>query len=119
MSVLGKIWSLADADQDTKLNQVEFGVAMHLINRALAGESLPEQLPASLAESLRAGGVDDDEGELTSANTGAASEAPGGTGALISAELRANYDSIFAQADSDKDGFVTGMEARDLFGRSG
>jgi len=29
--ILGKVWELSDVDKDTRLNPVEFAIAMHLI----------------------------------------------------------------------------------------
>ncbi|KAI0698496.1 hypothetical protein BC835DRAFT_1413085 [Cytidiella melzeri] len=45
---LGRIWDLADIDQDGRLTREEFAVAMHLIRAKLAGGDIPETLPASL-----------------------------------------------------------------------
>eukprot|EP01122_Echinamoeba_exundans_P007188 TRINITY_DN2150_c0_g1_i1.p1 TRINITY_DN2150_c0_g1~~TRINITY_DN2150_c0_g1_i1.p1 ORF type:complete len:683 (-),score=198.01 TRINITY_DN2150_c0_g1_i1:220-2268(-) len=48
---LAKIWALADMDRDNQLSQQEFIVAMHLITKRVAGEEIPETVPASLVES--------------------------------------------------------------------
>ena len=45
---LAKIWTLSDRDQDHKLNQDEFAIAMHLINAALQGTPVPDALPDGL-----------------------------------------------------------------------
>jgi len=45
---LGKIWELADRDKDGELNQEEFVIATWLVDQCLAGEILPESLPAEL-----------------------------------------------------------------------
>eukprot|EP00123_Amoebidium_parasiticum_P012673 comp21514_c0_seq2/m.29863 comp21514_c0_seq2/g.29863 ORF comp21514_c0_seq2/g.29863 comp21514_c0_seq2/m.29863 type:complete len:260 (-) comp21514_c0_seq2:971-1750(-) len=45
---LGKIWELADVDQDGELDADEFCVAMHLTNQACQSIPLPDTLPVSL-----------------------------------------------------------------------
>ncbi|MBN3281924.1 EHD1 protein, partial [Polyodon spathula] len=47
-TVLGKIWKLADVDQDGYLDDEEFALANHLIKVKLEGYELPEQLPGHL-----------------------------------------------------------------------
>jgi hypothetical protein len=45
---LGRVWDLADLDQDGRLDLDEFAIAMHLCTRRLAGDPLPAVLPPSL-----------------------------------------------------------------------
>ena len=47
-TVLGKIYKLADVDQDGLLDSDEFAVMMHLISIKLDGYDLPQELPAHL-----------------------------------------------------------------------
>jgi len=47
-NVLGKIWRLADHDQDGLLDSEEFALAMHLIKVKCEGSQIPEELPAHL-----------------------------------------------------------------------
>jgi len=47
-SVLSKIWSLADADRDGKLDEEEFCLAMYLTEYKLGGHDLPCVLPSYL-----------------------------------------------------------------------
>ncbi|XP_044751231.1 EH domain-containing protein 1-like isoform X3 [Coccinella septempunctata] len=47
-TVLGKIWKLADIDQDGFLDRDEFALAMHLVNVKLDGGDLPRYLPDHL-----------------------------------------------------------------------
>lgn len=47
-SELAHIWDLADRGQKGRLTKEEFAVAMHLIHKRLAGESLPSMLPSTL-----------------------------------------------------------------------
>lgn len=44
-NMLAKIWELADQDKDGFLDRVEMNVALHLVYRALQGESVPRSLP--------------------------------------------------------------------------
>lgn len=45
---LARIWDLADTEQRGRLSRDEFAVAMHLIQKRIAGEALPQALPKSL-----------------------------------------------------------------------
>ncbi|KAJ0009204.1 hypothetical protein NQD34_016619 [Periophthalmus magnuspinnatus] len=47
-TVLGKIWKLADCDQDGMLDDEEFALAQHLIQVKLEGYELPGELPHHL-----------------------------------------------------------------------
>jgi hypothetical protein len=47
-SVLGKIYRLADVDQDGLLDADEFALMMHLISIKLDGYDLPSSLPSHL-----------------------------------------------------------------------
>ena len=46
--VLGKVWRLADHDQDGMLDSDEFALAMHLIKVKCDGFNLPDTLPSHL-----------------------------------------------------------------------
>ncbi len=45
---LGKIWGLADIDNDGFLDVDEFCVAMHLCHEAMSGKPVPDKLPPAL-----------------------------------------------------------------------
>jgi len=47
-NVLGKIWRLADHDQDGLLDNEEFALAMHLIKVKCEGSQIPDELPVHL-----------------------------------------------------------------------
>ena len=47
-NVLGKIWKLADVDQDGFLDAEEFALAMHLLKIKSDGHDLPSELPKHL-----------------------------------------------------------------------
>ncbi|KAI8393474.1 uncharacterized protein BYT42DRAFT_551153 [Radiomyces spectabilis] len=44
-SDLARIWDLADTNSTGRLNENEFAIAMHLINRRIAGGQIPNALP--------------------------------------------------------------------------
>lgn len=48
--ILKEIWLLADVDSDGCLNEVEFSIAMHLVDLALQMTPPPASLPPPLAE---------------------------------------------------------------------
>ncbi|XP_046329518.2 intersectin-1-like isoform X4 [Haliotis rufescens] len=48
MQKLGQIWSLADMNNDGKMDKKEFSIAMQLIKKKLQGYELPKTLPASI-----------------------------------------------------------------------
>ncbi|KAI5732897.1 hypothetical protein M8J76_005446 [Diaphorina citri] len=52
VATLGQIWSLADTDQDGKMNINEFVIACKLISNKLRGFDIPPTLPVSLMQSL-------------------------------------------------------------------
>lgn len=47
-SILGKVWMLADVDDDGQLDTDEFALANYLINLRLEGHTLPDILPKHL-----------------------------------------------------------------------
>ena len=53
MSMLGKIWDLADQDKDGMLDRYEFTVAMHLVYRSLQGDLIPDQVSIVIATNER------------------------------------------------------------------
>jgi EH domain-containing protein 1 len=56
-SVLGKIYGLADVDQDGLLDADEFALMMYLISIKLDGHDLPSELPPHLIPPLKRQGV--------------------------------------------------------------
>ncbi|CAA7270180.1 unnamed protein product [Cyclocybe aegerita] len=46
--VLAQIWDLADINNDGRLTRDGFAIAMHLIQKKLAGQDIPQTLPLSL-----------------------------------------------------------------------
>ncbi|KAM4871930.1 epidermal growth factor receptor substrate 15 [Thomomys bottae] len=95
VEILGRVWELSDIDHDGKLDRDEFAVAMFLVYCALEKEPVPMSLPAALMPpSKRKMWV-------------------------VSSAEKAKYDEIFLKTDKDMDGFVSGMEVREIFLKTG
>ncbi|XP_077462541.1 epidermal growth factor receptor substrate 15-like 1 isoform X3 [Stigmatopora argus] len=146
LDVLGRVWDLSDIDKDGHLDRDEFAVAMHLVYRALEKEAVPSHLPAALVppskrkkslgtapplpasppppkDSLRS---TPSHGSVNSLNsTGSLSPKHGLKSAqyslnwVVPASERGRYDDIFLKMDTDLDGFVSGLEVKDIFMQSG
>ena len=56
-AVLGKVWRLADTDNDGMLDSDEFALAMHLIKIKLEGHDLPDNLPNHLVPPSKRSGA--------------------------------------------------------------
>uniref|UniRef100_A0A2K6ES56 Epidermal growth factor receptor pathway substrate 15 n=1 Tax=Propithecus coquereli TaxID=379532 RepID=A0A2K6ES56_PROCO len=95
VDILGRVWELSDIDHDGMLDRDEFAVAMFLVYRALEKEPVPMSLPPALAPpSKRKTWV-------------------------VSPAEKAKYDEIFLKTDKDMDGFVSGLEVREIFLKTG
>ncbi|XP_029943510.1 epidermal growth factor receptor substrate 15-like 1 isoform X2 [Salarias fasciatus] len=147
LDVLGKVWDLSDIDKDGHLDRDEFAVAMHLVYRALEKEPVPPVLPPSLVplskrkrslslisssvspsppppkDSLRS---TPSHGSMTSLNSAGSlsPKHPLKTGQhsvnwVVPVSERGRYDDIFLKTDADLDGFVSGLEVKDIFMQSG
>uniref|UniRef100_A0A670KL22 Epidermal growth factor receptor pathway substrate 15 like 1 n=1 Tax=Podarcis muralis TaxID=64176 RepID=A0A670KL22_PODMU len=149
LDILGRVWDLSDIDKDGHLDRDEFAVAMHLVYRALEKEPVPPALPPPLVppskrkkapslpgavpvlpaspppkDSLRS---TPSHGSVTSLNsTGSlspkhslkqAQQPPASWVVPLTDKLR--YDEIFLKTDLDLDGFVSGLEVKDIFMHSG
>ncbi|XP_021923075.1 epidermal growth factor receptor substrate 15-like 1 isoform X3 [Zootermopsis nevadensis] len=130
IDTLGKIWDLADMDKDGMLDHHEFMVAMHLVYKALEKYTIPNTLPPELMppskrkDSVQAAtlpgavpvvpnlvmGIDGTKPAIPPLPT-----APW----IVTAEEKTKYDVMFHQTDIDKDGYVSGLEIKDVFLRSG
>ncbi|KAJ8683439.1 hypothetical protein QAD02_019231 [Eretmocerus hayati] len=122
LEVLGKIWDLADMDKDGKLNEQEFIVAMHLVYKALEKNAVPNVLPPELLSSAQK--IVDSRGSVQSKLEGtvpttAAPVEVRTSDWVVSTEDQRAADKLFTQADQDLDGFVSGLEIKDVFFQSG
>ncbi|XP_058408373.1 epidermal growth factor receptor substrate 15 isoform X6 [Diceros bicornis minor] len=95
VDILGRVWELSDIDHDGMLDRDEFAVAMFLVYCALEKEPVPMSLPPALVPpSKRKTWV-------------------------VSPADKAKYDEIFLRIDKDMDGFVSGLEVREIFLKTG
>uniref|UniRef100_H0VE90 Epidermal growth factor receptor pathway substrate 15 n=1 Tax=Cavia porcellus TaxID=10141 RepID=H0VE90_CAVPO len=95
VEILGRVWELSDIDHDGMLDRDEFAVAMFLVYCALEKEPVPMSLPPALVPpSKRKTWV-------------------------VSPAEKAKYDDIFLKTDKDMDGFVSGLEVREIFLKTG
>lgn len=130
LDTLGKIWDLADMDKDGMLDRHEFVVAMHLVYKALEKYTIPNTLPAELMAKRKLAspvnappaipplprGLDGIKPEVQLSPAQLGTTQPSW---VVGAEEKAKYDVMFTQADVDRDGFVSGLEIKDVFLKSG
>uniref|UniRef100_A0A8D0GUC6 Epidermal growth factor receptor substrate 15-like 1 n=1 Tax=Sphenodon punctatus TaxID=8508 RepID=A0A8D0GUC6_SPHPU len=148
LDILGRVWDLSDIDKDGHLDKDEFAVAMHLVYRALEKEPVPSVLPPSLIppskrkktpvfpgavpvlpaspppkDSLRS---TPSHGSVNSLNsTGSLSpkhsikQTQPSVNWVVPMSDKVRYDEIFLKTDLDMDGFVSGLEVKDIFMHSG
>ncbi|XP_069682063.1 epidermal growth factor receptor substrate 15-like 1 isoform X5 [Periplaneta americana] len=130
IDTLGKIWDLADMDKDGMLDRHEFMVAMHLVYKALEKYTIPNTLPPELMppskrkDSVQAATLPGAVPVLPNLVMGIDGTKPAIPPLpvapwVVAAEEKAKYDILFQQTDIDKDGFVSGLEIKDVFLRSG
>lgn len=124
LETLGKIWDLADMDKDGMLDRHEFVVAMHLVYKALEKYTIPNTLPPELIAPAK---------RKLASPVGTVPVIPRGMDGIkpevpppqpvvswvVSLDEKAKYDIMFTQADIDRDGFVSGLEIKDVFLKSG
>merc|ERR1711953_172170 len=123
MPTLGQIWDLSDVDRDGFLDRYEFTIAMHLVYRSLQGDKVPSELPEELGldkvpKPISA--VPNINGTpkpvVSQTQPGPAVEA---IPWVVNAGDRYRYNVLFKQTDSDKDGFVSGIEIKSVFLQTG
>ncbi|XP_032791226.1 epidermal growth factor receptor substrate 15-like 1 isoform X1 [Daphnia magna] len=126
MESLGKIWDLSDMDHDGALDRHEFTVAMHLVYKVLDNYPLPVSLPPELLPpspestarrgSTLSGGVSVLPPAVSSPENlkEVASNGPSVAWVVSDAD-KTKYGALFLQADMDRDGYVSGLEIKDVF----
>ncbi|XP_011704328.1 PREDICTED: epidermal growth factor receptor substrate 15-like 1 isoform X3 [Wasmannia auropunctata] len=147
LDTLGKIWDLADMDKDGMLDRHEFVVAMHLVYKALEKYAIPSVLPPELMPPGKRKDIIPKTksptlmGMAITASPSPQSQTPPipplpntttvksltGLDAVktsaqhwvVSAEDQIAAEKLFLQADLDRDGFVSGIEIKDVFLQSG
>ena len=139
---LARIWELADLDADGRLSLDEFCIAMHLVTRRVAGDSIPNRLPSALLPPFAwddAARVADSLAGVASPSPparsrGAVADAPTGAsppsshhaehgsterGWRMSADEKAKYDGVFhTMLRSSAGSYVEGDTARRFLCRS-
>ncbi|XP_042318738.1 epidermal growth factor receptor substrate 15 isoform X2 [Sceloporus undulatus] len=132
VDVLGRVWELSDIDHDGMLDRDEFAVAMFLVYCALEKEPVPMSLPPALVPPSKRKGVNIPGAvqlvpSSTSSKDSHQSIPPVGllpskaplTQWVVSPTDMIKYSEIFLKTDKDMDGFVSGVEARELFLKTG
>ncbi|XP_014484049.1 PREDICTED: epidermal growth factor receptor substrate 15-like 1 isoform X2 [Dinoponera quadriceps] len=148
LDTLGKIWDLADMDKDGMLDRHEFVVAMHLVYKALEKYAIPSVLPPELmppgkrkdivmpkpkspvpmgmASAILASSSSQPPPIPPLPNTTAVKSLTGldvkmttQVQWVVSVEDQIAAEKLFLQADMDMDGFVSGLEIKDVFLQSG
>ncbi|XP_065411419.1 epidermal growth factor receptor substrate 15 isoform X6 [Chrysemys picta bellii] len=132
VDVLGRVWELSDIDHDGMLDRDEFAVAMFLVYCALEKEPVPMSLPSALVPPSKRKPVSIPGAvqlipSSTFAKDSHQSSSPVGilpakaplTQWVVSPADKIKYDEIFLKTDKDMDGFVSGVEAREIFLKTG
>ncbi|XP_006502803.2 epidermal growth factor receptor substrate 15 isoform X4 [Mus musculus] len=131
VEILGRVWELSDIDHDGKLDRDEFAVAMFLVYCALEKEPVPMSLPPALVPPSKRKTVSI-SGSKWVIPSSAAKESyhslpPVGISPtkaplrqwVVSPAEKAKYDEIFLKTDKDMDGYVSGLEVRETFLKTG
>nr|XP_054369197.1 epidermal growth factor receptor substrate 15 [Mirounga angustirostris] len=132
VDILGRVWELSDIDHDGMLDRDEFAVAMFLVYCALEKEPVPMSLPPALVPPSKRKTVSI-SGSVWLIPSSASAEEPYHSlppvGILptkaplrqwvVSPAEKAKYDEIFLKTDKDMDGFVSGLEVREIFLKTG
>ncbi|XP_021797175.1 epidermal growth factor receptor substrate 15 isoform X3 [Papio anubis] len=132
VDILGRVWELSDIDHDGMLDRDEFAVAMFLVYCALEKEPVPLSLPPALVPPSKRKTVSI-SGSVrlipSSASTKESYHSLPSVGILptktplrqwvVSPAEKAKYDEIFLKTDKDMDGFVSGLEVREIFLKTG
>ncbi|XP_078074682.1 epidermal growth factor receptor substrate 15 isoform X2 [Mustelus asterias] len=126
-----KVWDLSDTDRDGLLDRDEFAVAMYLVYRALEKEPVPFSLsPALVPPSKRKkASVPSSVPLIPSPPSSKESRQSLPPVGILSSKTpvvqavkwvvtpadKTKYDEIFMKTDKDQDGFVSGVEVKDIF----
>ncbi|XP_052521906.1 epidermal growth factor receptor substrate 15 isoform X6 [Tympanuchus pallidicinctus] len=132
VDILGRVWELSDIDRDGMLDRDEFAVAMFLVYCALEKEPVPMSLPAALvplskrkpisvpgAMPLIPSSASSKDSHQSLPPVGILAAKTPLTQWVVSPADKIKYDEIFMKTDKDMDGFVSGVEARELFLKTG
>ncbi|KAM6219565.1 epidermal growth factor receptor substrate 15 isoform 1-T1 [Rhynchocyon petersi] len=120
VDILGRVWELSDIDHDGMLDRDEFAVAMFLVYCALEKEPVPMTLPPALVPPSKRKTVSI-SGSMRLIPSSTSSKEPYHSLSpwVVSPVEKAKYDEIFLKTDKDLDGFVSGLEVREIFLKTG
>ncbi|XP_034270962.1 epidermal growth factor receptor substrate 15 isoform X1 [Pantherophis guttatus] len=132
VDVLGRVWELSDIDHDGMLDRDEFAVAMFLVYCALEKEPVPMSLPSALVPPSKRKSISipvvgqsvppstpNKECNQSMLPVSLLPSTSSVTQWVVSPADRITYHEIFLKTDKDMDGFVSGVEARELFLKTG
>ena len=135
-SILRQIWSIADARQQSVLHQNEFYVAMRLLGMAQGGEmnlcmerliqmgsmNLPlarlQGYPSPPTPVVGSSNPNPPQSVGNGYGSGGRTENVG-TSYMATEDEKRKYATLFTQYDNDRDGFIIGSEAVEIFQKSG
>lgn len=120
VDILGKIWELSDLDQDGQLDRDEFLIALQLVTKAKEGLTIPDSLPPSLLPfKIRHSSINGSSHMNAPSALALPTIANEIKPWVVSIEEKSKSDITFEQIDTDKDGFVNGLECKDVFLQTG
>ncbi|XP_078187825.1 epidermal growth factor receptor substrate 15 isoform X12 [Callithrix jacchus] len=120
VDILGRVWELSDIDHDGMLDRDEFAVAMFLVYCALEKEPVPMSLPPALVPPSKRKTVSISGSVWLIPSSASAKESYHSLSSwVVSPAEKAKYDEIFLKTDKDMDGFVSGLEVREIFLKTG
>uniref|UniRef100_A0A4W3IEP6 Epidermal growth factor receptor pathway substrate 15 n=1 Tax=Callorhinchus milii TaxID=7868 RepID=A0A4W3IEP6_CALMI len=129
VDVLGRVWDLSDSDHDGLLDRDEFAVAMFLVYRALEKEPVPLSLAPALVPPSKRKKVNVPPPVPCRPSSPSAKESRSISNVtlvmacvvfqsvkwVVSPADKTKYDEIFMKTDKDQDGYVSGLEVKDIF----
>ena len=103
--VLAQIWAEANSEQKEALSKEDFFVSLRLVAMAqkgmkVSGEEARKEKGPLIPEAMK------EKGPQTAGAT---------QPWQVSQQQYNTFDKVFAESDKDKDGYITGQQARDLF----
>lgn len=117
IEMLGRIWELADIDEDGALSEYEFAVAMKLIKNMMYNDvEPPESLPDSMKpQPASPPPVVSRKPISPPAASSPDSGKPDDDTWVVSDKEKETYDKFFTTADKDGDGLVSGSDIMKFF----
>ncbi|KAI3378821.1 hypothetical protein SNEBB_000564 [Seison nebaliae] len=123
LQLLGRIWELSDIDTDGSLTRDEFSIAVFLVEKAKRNIKIPDSLPQCLLPpqqrrlSLNHGVMPEfipGSAKLLNNRKLSLDSKSSSVDWVVTSEEKLKCDKIFAQLDLDRDGFISGIECKDI-----